>query len=273
MGSESVHCLLPPSASGFSTGIQREQARSLGSGSSEFKPQGSAPEERRPPWCPFSLTCCGYSIHSAVRLGSYKHLGRKHHGRPKGTGLTRLDMAVLQAALGPGGHLRNGVRLSRRQQAYLWFVRPPVPHIAHFTLGTPNSPERWYREGPPLRETGSSVATSLVPQRQRWLLQSTPTLPAGAPRHTGVQNLHELLALDTKSDAMHVCAKLLQLYPTGKEPACQCRIHKRRWFNPWVGKISLEESMATHSSVLAWRIPWAEKPGRLQSIGLRKSQT
>ena len=29
----------------------------------------------------------------------------------------------------------------------------------------------------------------------------------------------------------------------------------------------LEEGMATHSSILAWRIPWTEKPGRLQSIG------
>jgi len=29
----------------------------------------------------------------------------------------------------------------------------------------------------------------------------------------------------------------------------------------------LEEGMATHSSVLAWRIPWTEEPGRLQSIG------
>ena len=28
----------------------------------------------------------------------------------------------------------------------------------------------------------------------------------------------------------------------------------------------LEEEMATHSSILAWRIPWTEEPGRLQSI-------
>ena len=34
--------------------------------------------------------------------------------------------------------------------------------------------------------------------------------------------------------------------------------------------VSLEEGMATHSSILAWRIPWAEEPGRLQSIGLQK---
>jgi len=31
----------------------------------------------------------------------------------------------------------------------------------------------------------------------------------------------------------------------------------------------MEEGMATHSRVLAWRIPWTEEPGRLQSIGLQ----
>ena len=32
----------------------------------------------------------------------------------------------------------------------------------------------------------------------------------------------------------------------------------------------LEEGMATHSSILAWRIPWTEDLGRLQSIGLHR---
>ena len=32
----------------------------------------------------------------------------------------------------------------------------------------------------------------------------------------------------------------------------------------------LEKEMATHSSVLAWRIPWTEKLARLQSIGLQR---
>ena len=30
------------------------------------------------------------------------------------------------------------------------------------------------------------------------------------------------------------------------------------------------EGMATHSSILAWEIPWTKKPGRLQSIGLQR---
>ena len=35
----------------------------------------------------------------------------------------------------------------------------------------------------------------------------------------------------------------------------------------------LEKKMATHSSILAWEIPWTEKPGRLQSMGVTKSWT
>ena len=34
----------------------------------------------------------------------------------------------------------------------------------------------------------------------------------------------------------------------------------------------LEEEMATHSSILAWKVPWTEEPGRLQSMG-SQSQT
>ena len=33
---------------------------------------------------------------------------------------------------------------------------------------------------------------------------------------------------------------------------------------------TLEEGMATHSSILAWRIPWTEEPGGLQSMGLQR---
>ena len=42
------------------------------------------------------------------------------------------------------------------------------------------------------------------------------------------------------------------------------RVQSLSWEDP------LEEEMATHSSILAWRIPWTKEPGRLQSIGLQK---
>ena len=50
----------------------------------------------------------------------------------------------------------------------------------------------------------------------------------------------------------------------------QCRRCKRYWFDPWVRKILLEKGMATHSSILTWRIPWTENPGGLQFIGSQR---
>ena len=44
----------------------------------------------------------------------------------------------------------------------------------------------------------------------------------------------------------------------------------------WVQSVGqkdlLEKEMATHSDILAWEISWTEEPGRLQSMGLQKSQ-
>ena len=42
------------------------------------------------------------------------------------------------------------------------------------------------------------------------------------------------------------------------------------WETQIPGLGSLEKGMATHSTILAWRIPWTEEPGRLQSIGSQK---
>ena len=39
---------------------------------------------------------------------------------------------------------------------------------------------------------------------------------------------------------------------------------------PGWGRFPLEKEMATHSSILAWKIPWTEKPGRLQSTGSQR---
>ena len=51
----------------------------------------------------------------------------------------------------------------------------------------------------------------------------------------------------------------------GKEPTCHCRreiwVQSLGWENP------LKEGLAAHSRILAWRIPWTEEPGGLQSIG------
>ena len=43
------------------------------------------------------------------------------------------------------------------------------------------------------------------------------------------------------------------------------------WVQSLAQEYPLEEEMATHSSILAWRIPWTEEPGRLQSMGHKES--
>ena len=42
------------------------------------------------------------------------------------------------------------------------------------------------------------------------------------------------------------------------------------WVRSSSRKDSLEKEMATHSSILAWEIPWTEEPGGLQSIGSQR---
>ena len=42
------------------------------------------------------------------------------------------------------------------------------------------------------------------------------------------------------------------------------------WVRPVGQEDPLEKGMATHSSTLAWRIPWTEEPGGLQSMGLER---
>ena len=37
-----------------------------------------------------------------------------------------------------------------------------------------------------------------------------------------------------------------------------------------LGREDLEKEMATHSCILAWKIPWTEDPGRLQAMGLQR---
>ena len=45
------------------------------------------------------------------------------------------------------------------------------------------------------------------------------------------------------------------------------------WVRSLGWKDALEKEMATHSSTLAWKIPWTEEPGRLQVYGVAKSWT
>ena len=54
-------------------------------------------------------------------------------------------------------------------------------------------------------------------------------------------------------------AEMIRRLPTMQETRVQ-----------FLGWEDLEKEMATHSSILAWRIPWAEEPDRLQSMGSQR---
>ena len=65
---------------------------------------------------------------------------------------------------------------------------------------------------------------------------------------------------------VHIEALVAQLVKN--RPAVQeTQVQSLGWKDP------LEKGMATHSSILAWEIPWTEDPGGLQSMGVTKSQT
>ena len=53
--------------------------------------------------------------------------------------------------------------------------------------------------------------------------------------------------------------------------------HLPAMWETWVRSLdqedTLEKEMATHSSILAWEMPWTKEAGKLQSMGSQKSQT
>ena len=52
--------------------------------------------------------------------------------------------------------------------------------------------------------------------------------------------------------------------PSVRQEVQETRVLSLSWEDP------LEEGIAPHSSILAWRIPWAKEPGVLQSMGLQR---
>ena len=65
----------------------------------------------------------------------------------------------------------------------------------------------------------------------------------------------------------------LQQYMNHELPDVQAEFRKGRGTRDQIANICwiiVEKAMATHSSTLAWKIPWTEEPGRLQSMGSRR---
>ena len=55
-----------------------------------------------------------------------------------------------------------------------------------------------------------------------------------------------------------------------KKPPANAGDLQETWVQSLDWEDSLEQEMATHSGILAWKIPWTEKPGRLQSVGSQR---
>ena len=61
-------------------------------------------------------------------------------------------------------------------------------------------------------------------------------------------------------EVMSLVAQMVKNLPAMQET----QVPSLGWEDP------LEKEIATHSSILAWRIPWREEPGRLQSMGWQR---
>ena len=70
--------------------------------------------------------------------------------------------------------------------------------------------------------------------------------------------LYYIIVLITQLSSL--VAQMVKHLPTVRET----QVHSLGWED------LLEKEMATHSSILAWKIPWMEEPGRLQSMGLQR---
>ena len=68
------------------------------------------------------------------------------------------------------------------------------------------------------------------------------------------------LKWDIQEYEIHPVAQMVKRLPTMREA----------WVQSLGWEDLLEKEMATHSSILAWKIPWMEEPGRLQSMGSQR---
>ena len=123
-----------------------------------------------------------------------------------------------------------------------------VPH-----LPCPLHPERDHEDAHPAEA-----------QRER------PQIPVPALHHRHRQEERPAWVSGTQnflycSFHWHVVALSFPGGSDSKESACM----QEPWVQSWDQEDPLEKEMETHSSIRAWRIPWTEEPGRLQSMGLQ----
>ena len=97
--------------------------------------------------------------------------------------------------------------------------------------------------------------------------------PASGSHHSALC-LHDLLILGILCKWNQPICGLLSLAPFTQHSVLEVHPHYSVMSTAFLFKksitIILEEGMATHSSILAWKIPWTEEPGQLQSMGSQR---
>ena len=85
-----------------------------------------------------------------------------------------------------------------------------------------------------------------------------------------------LSAFSHFSDYIYSLTKIFLGFPgvsSGKQSVCQCRrFRQETWVRSSGQGDPLEEEMATHSSILVWKIPWTEEHGGLQFLELPRTR-
>ena len=147
-----------------------------------------------------------------------------------------------------------------------------LPHTACHRGPTspPFQEEEAFCSGTGLGTTGAqTVLLGLWGQRQGPQLFTEPFTPLleeakqGSEPHLQRPSLGATLTLKV---SMSSPRKYVPGSTSGEELGCQCRRHRGMGLIRGSGR-STAKGMAAHPSVLAWRIPWTEKSGGLQSMG------
>ena len=112
---------------------------------------------------------------------------------------------------------------------------------------------------------------SLDLQPEMWIKGAQECVSLSVSKHLTAQPHLRLTPSPRHPQPSMQACPLSQDFPcssVGKESACSLQETQVRSLGE---EDPLEKGMATHSSILAWRIPWTEGPGGLQSTGSRKS--
>ena len=143
----------------------------------------------------------------------------------------------------------------RKNRTAFWGVSLKLKIVTHYNIPS------WLFEVHSLGDTWGKSIASLQSDTESQLSLCSKL----SDSHTGCSGL--LLAWFPMAPYM---ALTLVGFPGGKESICQCRKHNERQVRSLGQEDPLEESLATHSSILDWKIPWMEEPGGPPSMGSQR---